>query len=514
MGENLWDLFVATVRVHAKRPAIVQGEVSVTFGEWLGRALEYRNWLCGAGGRPHDRVILWMDPSTEMAAALFGVWGAGGIPVLVDSMSPSSHLAHAIDVCAPRVLVHSPELPLPAEASAVRTVSSSEIRAAPDLMPPRSATWRTEPASIVFTSGSTGRPKGVTQSHENLIRGCRTVGTYLGLRPDDRLICPVRWSFDYGYGQLLTTALLGVSHILPVTPEPIAVCEAVARHRPTLFPGTPQWFTYLLMGLSPFRNTDISSLRIVANTGGTIPTPVREEMAQIFAHCDIFLNYGLTESYRTTFLPPREMRRRPTSIGKGMPGVDVQVIGTDGKRAAPGEEGEIIHRGDCVFLGYWGDPEATQMALRPDPLAPPGSPEVRRTLFTGDLGHMDENGFLYFHGRKDQQLKSMGVRVSPGEIEDVLYQSGLVREVAVFGLPHDLIGDEICAVFVPAVGAIEPVKQLRRHAAQRMSPYMLPRRYVTTDRLPRTHSGKIDYTALKAEHRGKGSAPLTEREAS
>lgn len=511
MVRNLWHAFVQTVGRHPKRAAIIKGDAVVTFAEWLDRAGDYHTWFVEIGGRPSDRVILWMENSAEMAAALFGLWATGGIPVLLHAEAPASHLVHAIDVTAPRALLHAPEQQLPSDELFVRVCSTDEVGKRAEPVSVGDGPWLTEPASIAFTSGSTGKPKGVTQSHGNLIVGCETVGAYLGYRDDDRLLCPIPWSFDYGFGQLLSTGLLGLTCILPTKPNPFALCEAITRHRPTIFPGLPSWFTYLLRGVSPFADTDISSLRMVTNTGGTIPRPVFEDMLQAFEHCEIVLNYGLTESYRSTYLHPSLVRDKPGSIGKPMPGVDIVVVRDDGSVAEAGEIGELVHRGNCVFMGYWGDPEATARSLRQDPVAPEGCPEVRRALFTGDLGWRDEHGFLFFKGRADHQLKSMGVRVSPGEIEDLLFQSGLVVEVAVFGVSNDLIGDEVFAAVVPAPGTEGVARALDRHARKVMSPHMMPRKYLVKTELPKTHSGKTDYVALKSEGLQQAFATLSGR---
>jgi acyl-coenzyme A synthetase/AMP-(fatty) acid ligase len=436
-----------------------------------------------------------MENSPEMAAAMMGVWAKGGIVVMVHTQAPMSHLVHAISVTEPLAVLTDPEATVP-DGVAVPVHSSAEVKpgSEPEQLAPASTH---DPASIVFTSGSTGRPKGVTQSHHNLILGCHTVAGYLNYRDDDVIVCPVPWSFDYGFGQLLSTALLGMRQVLPTIANPFGLCEAIDRHRPTVLPGLPSWFTYLLRGVSPFRETDISSLRIITNTGGKIPDAVFADMLDAFSHCRIFLNYGLSETYRSSFLNPELLRAKAPSIGKGMPGVDLVVLRENGTMAEAGETGEIVHRGDCVFLGYWNDPDTTAKALRPDPLLPAGAPNTRPAMFTGDLGYTDQDGFLYFAGRRDHQLKSMGVRVSPGEVEELLHESGLLAEAAVFGVPHEMLGDEVIAAVVPRAGMNADRRALDRHCRAVMSQHMMPRRYLFLDSLPKTTSGKTDYPALK-----------------
>ncbi len=336
------------------------------------------------------------------------------------------------------------------------------------------------------------------QSHGNLMRGCAAVGSYLGLRDDDILLCPVPWSFDYGYGQLLSTALLGITQVIPTAFNPFGICEAMSRHQPTVLAGVPSLFTYLMGGMSPIRETDRSSVRLITNTGGQIPAPVLRSLSEAFPASRIVLNYGLTETYRSCYIP-EGATNRPGLIGRSIPGADVVVLREDGRVADMGEEGEIVHRGDYVCLGYWNDPEATSQAIRADPLAAPGNPCAGRAVFTGDHGYRDVDGLLVYRGRRDHLLKSMGIRTSPGEIEHLLYESGLVDVAAVFGRPHELLGHEVWAAVALKEDTPQHRADLARYARSVMTPAMLPRRYLFKDPMPRTATGKIDYPALRQE---------------
>jgi acyl-CoA synthetase (AMP-forming)/AMP-acid ligase II len=503
---NLWELFVATARRDSARPAIIGGGRSWTYGQWLARASGYAAAYRAAGVAANDRVLLRARNSTEIAAALTGAWGAGAIPCLLDSSAPPVHVAHAVTTVGPRLLVLDDDASLPTGLAALhaRDVADGGVAPEPRALP-------TDVGLIDFTSGSTGRPKAVAHSHGALARGCRAVAGYLGIGAADRLLCPVPWSFSYGSMQLQFAALLGVMHILPEANTPFAVCESLARDRPTVLAGFGSLYTNLLRGVSPVRTTDLGSLRLLVNTGGAIPRPVLDDVLEVFAHCRVALNYGLTESYRSAALDPALVRTRADSLGRPIPGVDLIIVRDDGSLAAPGEIGEIVHRGDYLCLGYWNDPEATARVLRSDPLMPAGSPYPGRVLFTGDLGYRDAEGFLYFKGRRDHQLKSMGARVSPGEIEELLFASGLVREVAVFGMPHDLIGDEVWAAVVARAPDQDVKRELDRYARPLMSPYMLPRRWLVLPALPRTSNGKVDYPGLKAAAAPLASAQLTAR---
>lgn len=491
IASDLWERFVHTAARAPDRVAVAQGDVALSFAALERRSREVAGALSRRGVRAGDRVIVWVTTRPETAAVLLGAWAVGAVPVLLDAGEKAAHLEHAVRTVAPALVVQDPAAPAP--PAGVDVVDAEALVGDPLVAPGRRLP--TEPASIVFTSGSTGRPKGVTQSHGNLMRGCAAVATYLGYGPDERILSAVPWAFDYGYGQLLTTVVHGSSLYLPAAPGAAGICEAIARHAPTVLPGLPSIFGFLFRGLSPVAKTDLSSIRIVTNTGGTVPAPILADVFAALPAARFFLNYGLTETYRTAFLPPELARAKPTSIGKGIPGVDVVVLREDGTRCDPGEEGEIVHRGDYVMLGYWNDPEATAKALRPDPFAAPGCPNPRPVLHTGDYGVTDEDGDLYFRGRRDHLIKSMDTRVTPSEVEALLYASGLVREVAVFGVPHPLLGAEVWAA---AVGDGPTLRQdLLAYARGAMSAYMVPRRVEILEALPRTRTGKVDYPALK-----------------
>jgi acyl-coenzyme A synthetase/AMP-(fatty) acid ligase len=261
--------------------------------------------------------------------------------------------------------------------------------------------------------------------------------------------------------------------------------------------------------MSPIGETDLSSVRLLTNTGGTLHAPVLQRLRALFSHSDIVLNYGLTETYRSCYLPAHMLETHADSLGVPIPGVDVVIVREDGTIAAPGEHGEIVHRGDYICMGYWGDAENTSRALRDDPLAAGGHPASPRALFTGDIGYRSEEGLIYFVGRRDHQLKSMGVRVSPGEVEALLLQSGLLLEAAVYGLPHEIMGHEIRAAIVPRDAASFRLGDLQKHARESMSQYMMPRAYHKVANLPRTSTGKVDYEALRKNGRPPTSAGST-----
>lgn len=285
MSASLWEAFCHTVARYPNKDALVHGTTRLTFATWKERSLSYVSWFRARGGKRGDRVLLLMEPSAEMAAAMLGIWGAGGIVVLLDPTAPLPRILHAMEICDPRLILSSrTKHPMSVDVTLSPDVPNVKKTENLGLLPSG-----TEAASILFTSGSTGRPKGVTQSHGNLARGAKTVGSYLGLSADDRILCAIPWSFDYGFMQLHSAATFGATLILPNVLSPTGICDAISEHHPTVLPGLPSFFSYLMMdGLSPFRKINLSSIHTVTNTGGTIPEPVLQDLLVLFPVAKVF----------------------------------------------------------------------------------------------------------------------------------------------------------------------------------------------------------------------------------
>ncbi|MCB2115235.1 MAG: AMP-binding protein, partial [Rhodobacteraceae bacterium] len=494
MYPEVWRQFCEVAAVAPDLPAVLQGDRVLSYGALRAGASAVARHLAAKGAGRGERAVIWAENSPEMATAVLGTLAAGAIPVFVNALAPASHATIAIERTGARAVF--------AEAAALARLGFDGLAidlsrlpdpsGAADLVPPDTGRTAQDVASIVFTSGSTGLPKGVAQSHANLVWGCGAMGRILGLGAGERLLGAIPWAFDYGWGQLLSTFLLGAAHILPTAKGGIGACEAIARHRPTVLPGVPALFADLLRGVAPIRETPTDSIRVITNTGSKIPAGLFEDLLGTFPEARVSLNYGLTETYRSASLPFAQARQFPTSVGFALPGAAISVIDPEGRDCAPGEVGEVIHRGAGVFLGYWGDAEKTAQSLRPDPLHATAGIPPANAVFTGDLGWKDEGGRLYIEGRRDRQIKSMGVRVSPDEIERLIEATGLVKEVAVIGLPHDVVGQQVAAIITPKAPGVETLRALKKSARETMSPYMQPMIWREVDRLPRNPNGKID----------------------
>jgi long-chain acyl-CoA synthetase len=497
MAETLWQSFQIKAKERAADIAIQHGTEAIGFGDMLYMA---QGWASLLDARPGDRVVIAGRNSIALASAIPGIWARGAIPVFVHAEAPDHHIQHAVEQTDAVALLLDNGRELPALAATTRKFPLNCPKASAPAT--RKLTQNgSYHGSIVFTSGSTGAPKGVVQTASNLASGVARIATALGYRQSDRILCPIPFAFDYGWGQLLSLLIGGMTLVLPETRGAAGICNALAQFRPTILAGVPAVFAELVSGMSPIRDTDRSSIRLITNTGSRIPDPVRVALRDLLPDAALSLNYGLTETYRSATLPLSEADSHPASVGYAMPGVRLSVVREDGSEAAPEEEGEIVHHGEGRFLCYWNDPKRTADVLRPDPLwndnGSDGPPPL--VVFTGDLGRKDSDGRLYIHGRRDRQMKSMGVRVSPDEIERILTASGQLREIAVTSKANDMLGDMIVAVIslLPNSEETSVLKSLKAYARKHMSPYMQPREYILQENLPRNPNGKVDYPALK-----------------
>jgi acyl-CoA synthetase (AMP-forming)/AMP-acid ligase II len=241
-----------------------------------------------------------------------------------------------------------------------------------------------------------------------------------------------------------------------------------------------------------------STLRFMTNSGGAMPLPTVKALRTVLPDTALFLMYGLTEAFRSTYLPPAELDRRPDSMGRAIPNAEIMVVRPDGSRCAPGEPGELVHRGALVALGYWNDPARTAQRFRPVPGQDPGLPLTELAVWSGDTVREDEDGYLYFVGRSDDMIKVSGYRISPTEIEVVLHETGLVSEVAAFGIDHSALGQAVAVVAVAADGQSGDVAALLQACRRRLPAYMVPAHILLhSGQLPRNPNGKIDRNLLR-----------------
>jgi acyl-coenzyme A synthetase/AMP-(fatty) acid ligase len=349
--------------------------------------------------------------------------------------------------------------------------------------------------TILYTSGSTGMPKGVATSQRNVVVGAQIVSSYLENTAEDRILSALPLNFDAGMSQFTTSLRVGATLVLQRSRLPGDLSRALRRHKITGVTGVPPLWSLLLRSAKAIEAEPLESLRYIANTGGRIPQANLDQLRRLLepSGTRIYLMYGLTEAFRSTYLPPEEVDRGSTCIGKAIPNTEILVIDREGRECAPDEPGELVHRGPTVAMGYWGNEEATLKAYRPNPLAPPELLDVERVVYSGDTVRRDEEGFLYFIGREDAMIKSQGYRLSPEEVENLLIGSGLVHEACAFGVEDPEVGQLVMAVVSLRDGEHKgAVEDIREHVIRNGPPYMVPKEIFVLDELPKTGSGKID----------------------
>lgn len=269
------------------------------------------------------------------------------------------------------------------------------------------------------------------------------------------------------------------------------------REKITGMAGVPTLWSLMAQPSLSLDKHSLPQLRYITNTGGRMPQTVLNALRKALGKTQVFLMYGLTEAFRSTYLPPEELDRRPTSMGKAIPNTEILVVNKHSQSCKPGEVGELVHRGPTVSMGYWGQPELTAKVLRPHPFLPTELGTQERICYSGDLVKMDEDGFLYFVGRRDTMIKSSGFRISPTEVEELLFQSGQVRQAAVIGIPDEVLGQSIKAFVVSKNGHGIDTNALLGFCAEKMPRHMVPKAVEVLEELPKMSNGKVDYVALR-----------------
>ncbi|MCY4726971.1 acyl-CoA ligase (AMP-forming), exosortase A system-associated [Nocardioides sp. STR2] len=521
---------------HGARAALTAGAVTRTYDEVWGDVRSVGAGLDRLGVVRGDRVAVFLDKRIETVVSMLGASLTEAAFVPVNPVFKPRQVAHVVRDSGSVVLVTTErrwatlagELegadlrhvilvdrdtslgPTEGVAGGVCLHSWARLSDADPLPTPSPRLPDLDRAAILYTSGSTGSPKGVVLSHRNLVVGAESVSSYLGNTSDDVILSALPLSFDAGLSQVTTAMAVGAHVVLAnylVARDLIALC---ARHQVTGLTCVPPLWIQLTDQEWPDEAT--RSLRYFANTGGRMPATTLKRLRETFPDAAPFLMYGLTEAFRSTYLDPAQVDQRGDSIGKAIPNAEILVLRPDGTSCDPGEEGELVHRGPLVALGYWNDPERSAQRFRPLP-GTPGWQAAELAVWSGDTVVADEEGYLYFVGRTDDMIKTSGYRVSPTEIEEAAYDTGLVRDAVALGIPEDGLGHRVVLAAAPhARGDGLDVAALLRVLRRELPLYMVPAEVVVREELPRSPNGKFDRVALAAEvardlaDRGTGGA--------
>ncbi len=524
MSELVHELLLKTANRSPDHAALKGGSVTLDYAALTSAVDAFARAAVGLGLKRHDRVAVWLDKRPQTVVALFGAALAGGVFVPVNPILKPEQVAYLLRDCNVRLLVTTgdrlaslegelaacPDLRdvvLTAGLDRVPTQCTAEVHdyhawiaAAPAGAKPHRVI-DADMAAILYTSGSTGKPKGVVLSHRNMVAGAHSVASYLKNTPQDRLLAVLPLSFDYGLSQLTTSFSVGGCAVLHNYLLPQDVVRALVRERITGLAAVPPLWIQLAALEWPASIDE--HLRYFTNSGGAMPTATLAALRARAPSAKPFLMYGLTEAFRSTYLPPEEVDRRPTSMGKAIPNAEILVVREDGTECAPDEPGELVHRGALVSLGYWNDPEKTAERFKPLPGQRRELVIPELAVWSGDTVKKDADGFLYFVSRRDEMIKTSGYRVSPTEIEEVLYRSGRVAEVAAFGVDHPALGQAIVVVAQPAAGFAPDTDALLAACRDALPNFMLPTQIDWVDAaLPRNANGKIDRKSLSSARAG------------
>lgn len=515
MAELIHELITEAARRRPAALALSYAQSSLDYAQLAAQVDAAAQGLLALGLERFDRVAVWLEKREEAVVAMFAAAAAGCVFVPINPLLKEQQVAHILRDSNARVLVTTcarldgldqalsgcPELRCVVVAGPGRAQPAGLALRSWDALLTPGACWEphrvieTDMAALLYTSGSSGRPKGVVLSHRNLVAGARSVARYLGNDQQDRILALLPLSFDYGLSQLTTAFASGACAVLINHLLTRDIVAAVEREHITGLAALPT----LWIQLAHLDWQGATSLRYITSSGGCMPRPTLDALRQALPHTQIYLMYGLTEAFRSTYLAPEQLARRPDSIGKAIPNAEVLVLDPQGRRCRAGEPGELVQRGPLVSLGYWNDPVQTAERFRPLPLCA-GLPRPDTALWSGDTVRMDEEGYLYFICRSDEMIKTAGYRVSPTEVEEVLYASGLVAEVAALGVPHPVLGQVIAVVAAPNQGAAPDTAALLAACRARLPAYMLPALVeLRPAPLPRNPNGKVDRRLLAAE---------------
>ena len=520
------DLLLRSAERTPQAVALVCDGQVLSYSALQTQVQQCTNALLGLGIARGERVGIYLEKCMQAVVASFAAAAAGAVLVPINPVLKPEQVGFILRDCDVRLLVTSahrhallaPLLAPPHPAHGVRHVLLShapeDTIATQGVSPVPTTHWDslasfaprcghrvidTDMAAIFYTSGSTGGPKGVVLSHRNLVLGAKSVASYLGNHAQDRLLAALPLSFDAGFSQLTTAFHVGARAVL-LTPllarDVLCTMETQAITGLTAVPAL-----FIQLARLDWPAGIDQSLRYFANTGGRMPLHTLNALRQRVPSASPFLMYGLTEAFRSTCLMPGEVAQRPDSIGRAIPHAEILVLREDGTPCGVDEPGELVHRGALVAMGYWNDPVRTAERFRVLPAAAgvrqAGQPLPEYAVFSGDTVRQDAEGFLYFVGRRDELIKTSGYRVSPTEVEEVLYASALVDECIAFGVDHAELGQAIQVIATPATGSAAGSAELLLRCRQHMPAYMVPGAVTWLQGpLPRNPNGKIDRVRL------------------
>ncbi len=492
--------------------ALIAGDHRITYGELNAAANRLAHGLRESGVEYSDRVAILLDNSLEAVISIWGILKAGATFLVINPTTKTQKITYILNNCrASALITHTSKLKTagdsisqtpslkavvmagkpapgkdPAEKSSLTVHAWTEFIDGQPGTPVENEAIDIDLAALIYTSGTTGNPKGVMLTHQNIVSASTSITTYLENVEEDIILNVLPLSFDYGLYQIIMASQFGGTVVLEKSfTYPYAVIQLLKKEKVTGFPIVPT-ISAIILQMKELKSESFEHLRYISNTAAALPEKHIRGLQEIFPGASIYSMYGLTECKRVSYMPPQELERRPTSVGKGMPNEQVFLVDEEDRVITePDVVGELVVRGANVMKGYWELPDETAEMLKP------GRYPWEKVLYTGDLFKMDAEGFLYFVSRKDDIIKSRGEKVSPKEVESALYALEDVIEAAVVGVRDDVLGEAIKAYVVLKSDSRMTEKEILAHCTRFLEDFMVPKYVELTGELPKTSSGKI-----------------------
>jgi amino acid adenylation domain-containing protein len=512
----LHDYLHRSARRLPDKVALVHRGDRLTYAEVEARSNALAHALIRRGVRRGDRVVVFAQNGVDAAVSFWAVLKANAVVSVISPLTKTAKLAYLLNDCRATALIADAELAPVFAPAAAASPHLSVILVAGDFdaaalsglpgvaslhgaisderrdRPPTRRSIDVDLAAIIYTSGSTGEPKGVMLTHRNILAAATSITTYLENVEDDVILCALPLAFDYGLYQMIMAFRVGARLVLERGfVYPAQVVKLIVEEEVTGLPGVPTIFA-TLAELNGREGSEVqfSTIRYVTNTAAALPVKYIATLQGLFPNAKIYSMYGLTECKRCTYLPPEDLGRKPTSVGIAIPNTELWIVDDSDVRRGPGEVGQLVVRGATVMRGYWEKPEETARRLRPGPL--PGE----MVLYTGDYCKLDDEGYLYFIARMDDIIKSRGEKVAPKEVEGTIANLEGVKEVAVIGVPDDILGQAVKAFVVLERGSTLTERDILAECNEKLESFMVPRVVEILAELPKTATGKIKKAGL------------------
>lgn len=482
--------------------------VSLTWKDVYLQACTLCRKLAQANIGKGDVVGIYLPHSLGQVIGIFATALQDAVFTVINPQLGPDQVKHQVHDASMKAVIGSADLLAPFEEFFAQRqmhveriehtgLAKSDLAADIDLRTSVTTNIPVDVSNYIYTSGSTGLAKGVVVPHRTLLDGARIVSGYLGITRDDTILSVLPFSFDYGLNQLLSSVHAGATIVLHRFLLAKDLLDLVASERITGLAVVPSMWPKLLR-LKRREAAQIESLRYVTTAGGFHPPELLRSVADFLPTTEIIVMYGLTESFRSAYLPFSEIFKRPGSIGKAVPEVELMVLDENGGRCKPGQKGELVHRGAFVTYGYLNNPSLNDtkfIKMQVDGRACLPETAVR----SGDLVSTDDDGYIYFHGRLDMQIKSSGYRISPDEVAQAVLSTPGIAQAVVFGMPDPDLGEAIHVAYETYANQSLDEIEIKRHAKKTLGNYAVPHHYHFYEKLPLNPNGKIDFAALKRE---------------